>query len=59
MQLVAPDGSIPTLKPEEHQLDNILLGRQLLLLYGVTQNKRYLTAATFLYDQLAQQPRNA
>ncbi len=58
-QLVTPDGSIPTLKPEERQLDNILLGRQLLLLYGVTQNKRYLTAATYLYDQLAQQPRNA
>jgi len=55
--LLAPDGSIPTLKPEEHQLDNILLGRQLLLLYGVTQDKRYLTAATFLYRQLAQQPR--
>jgi unsaturated rhamnogalacturonyl hydrolase len=57
--LLAPDGSIPTLKPDEHQLDNILLGRQLLLLYGVTRNERYLTAATFLYDQLAQQPRNA
>jgi unsaturated rhamnogalacturonyl hydrolase len=57
-QLVQPDGSIPTLKPEEHQLDNILLGRQLLLLYGVTQNKRYLTAATTLYEQLQQQPRN-
>ncbi len=58
-QLVTPDGAIPTLKPEEQQLDNILLGRQLLFLYGVTQNKRYLTAATFLYGQLAQQPRNA
>ncbi len=57
--LVGADGSIPTLKPDEHQLDNILLGRQLLLLYGVTQNKRYLTAATFLYEQLQQQPRNA
>jgi unsaturated rhamnogalacturonyl hydrolase len=55
--LLAPDGSIPTLKPEEHQLDNILLGRQLLFLYRVTRNQRYLTAATFLYDQLAQQPR--
>lgn len=58
-QLVGPDGSIPTLKPEEKQLDNILLGRQLLLLYCVTQNKRYLTAATQLYDELRQQPRNA
>jgi unsaturated rhamnogalacturonyl hydrolase len=55
--LVAPDGSIPTLKPEEHQLDNILLGRQLLLLYRVTRIQRYLTAATYLYNQLAQQPR--
>ncbi len=56
--LLAPDGSIPTLKTEDHELDNILLGRQLLLLYRVTRNQRYLTAATFLYDQLAQQPRN-
>ena len=58
-QLVTPDGTIPTLKPEDHELDNILLGRQLLLLYRVTLDKRYLTAATFLNDQLAQQPRNA
>src|ERR1700722_7942900 len=55
--LLAPDGSIPTLKPEEHQLDNILLGRQLLLLYRVTRSQRYLIAAKFLSDQLAQQPR--
>lgn len=58
-QLVTPEGSIPTLKPEEHQLDNILLGRQLLFLYRVTLDKRYLTAATFLWQQLAAQPRNA
>jgi unsaturated rhamnogalacturonyl hydrolase len=57
--LLAPDGSIPTLKPEEHQLDNILLGRQLLLLYRVTRSQRYLIAAKFLSDQLAIQPRNA
>ena len=57
--LVTPEGAIPTLKPEEHELDNILLGRQLLFLYRVTQQKRYLTAATFLWNQLAQQPRNA
>jgi unsaturated rhamnogalacturonyl hydrolase len=57
--LVTPDGTIPTLKPEEHELDDILLGRQLLFLYRVTQQKRYLTAATFLWNQLARQPRNA
>ncbi len=58
-QLVLPGGSIPTLKVDEYELDNILLGRQLLLLYGVTQNQRYLTAAGVLYRQLLHQPRNA
>jgi unsaturated rhamnogalacturonyl hydrolase len=56
-ELVTADGAIPTYKPEENQLDSILMGRQLLRLYGVTQNKRYLTAATLLYDQLQKQPR--
>jgi len=56
-QFVGPDGSIPTLKLEEHQLDNILLGRQLLLLYGVTQNLRYERPATLLYQELTHQPR--
>lgn len=55
--LLAPDGSIPTYKYDEYQLDNILLGRQLLLLYGVTQKPIYLKAATQLYDQLEHQPR--
>jgi unsaturated rhamnogalacturonyl hydrolase len=54
---LAPDGSIPTWKPEENQLDSILMGRQLLLLYGVTLDKRYATAATALYQQLQRQPR--
>lgn len=55
--LLGPDGSIPTYKVEEYQLDNILLGRQLLLLYRVTQKPEYLKAATLLYDQLQNQPR--
>lgn len=53
-----PDGSIATYVPSQHQLDNILLGRQLLLLYRVTLNPRYAKAATFLFNQLQQQPRN-
>jgi unsaturated rhamnogalacturonyl hydrolase len=56
-QFVTPDGSIPTWNVEEYQLDNILLGRQLLMLYGVTQDKRYAKAATLLYEQLLHQPR--
>jgi unsaturated rhamnogalacturonyl hydrolase len=58
-QFVEADGSIPTRKLDEYQLDNILLGRQLLLLYGVTQDPRYAKAATLLYDQLQHQPRTA
>jgi len=58
-QFVETDGSIPTYKVEENQLDNILLGRQLLLLYGVTQDPRYAKAATLLYQQLVHQPRTA
>ena len=58
-QFVTPDGAIPTYRRDIEELDSILLGRQLLLLYGVTQDKRYLTAATLLYDQFAGQPRTA
>ena len=58
-QFVGPDGSIPTYKAEENQLDSILLGRQLLLLHAVTQDARYFKAATLLYNQLLQQPRTA
>ncbi len=58
-QYVSADGSIPTYRKDIRELDSILLGRQLLLLYGVTQDKRYLTAANILIDQLASQPRTA
>jgi unsaturated rhamnogalacturonyl hydrolase len=58
-QFVGPDGSISSYKREENQLDNILLGRQLLLLYGVTHDARYAKAATLLYEQLVHQPRTA
>lgn len=56
-QFVGSDGSIATWKPEENQLDDILLGRQLLLLYGVTRDSRYAKAAALLYQQLMHQPR--
>ena len=55
---VSSDGSLTTYDAGEQSLDNILLGRQLLLLYGVTQDKRYYKAATLLRQQLAQQPKN-
>ena len=57
-QFVPEDGTIPSRKLEEYQLDNILLGRQLLFLYAATKDERYAKAATVLYDQLQHQPRN-
>jgi unsaturated rhamnogalacturonyl hydrolase len=56
-QFVGADGSIPTYKAEDNELDSILLGRQLLLLYGVTRDARYAKASTLLYRQLMHQPR--
>ncbi len=56
--LITPDGSIPTYRPQENSLDNILLGRQLLLLYRVTQQAKYYKAALLLREQLSTQPRN-
>src|SRR5690348_14436291 len=56
---VSDDGTISTYKPEAYELDNVLLGRQLLLLYRVTQKKKYYLAAKTLREQLAQQPKNA
>jgi unsaturated rhamnogalacturonyl hydrolase len=58
-ELVAPDGSIPTYDPEANSLDNIALGRQLLLLYRVTRKAKYYQAALLLRKQLLTQPRNA
>ncbi|HEV2272711.1 MAG TPA: glycoside hydrolase family 88 protein [Acidobacteriaceae bacterium] len=56
--LVAPDGSIPAYHSQEHSLDNLLLGRQLLLLYRVTRQEKYYRAASLLRQQIASQPRN-
>jgi unsaturated rhamnogalacturonyl hydrolase len=58
-QFVGSDGSFTPAYQAEKPLDNILLGRQFLLLYGVTQDPRYAKAATLLYRRLFQQPRNA
>ena len=57
--LIGPDGSVPALKAGDHRLGEMLLGRQLMLLYGVTLKKRYYDAATALYRELRHQPRNA
>jgi unsaturated rhamnogalacturonyl hydrolase len=56
-QFVQSDGSISTYDPKADSLDNIALGRQLLLLYGVTHEVKYYKAASLLRQQLSTQPR--
>jgi unsaturated rhamnogalacturonyl hydrolase len=56
---VSAEGAISTYDQNAYSLDNVLLGRQLLLLYQVTQDKRYYEAANVLRRQLASQPKNA
>ena len=53
------DASGKAFTTDEHQLDNVELGRSIMLLYRVTQDPRYYTAAKFLISQLELQPRAA
>lgn len=56
---IQADGSISTYKPDNNALDDLALGRELLLLYGVTQDARYYKAAALLRQQLATHPRTS
>src|SRR5437879_1059939 len=58
-QFVDDDGTIKTYRLDDYNLDNILNGRVLLLLYKVTEREKYLKAATLLRDQLKTQPRTS
>jgi unsaturated rhamnogalacturonyl hydrolase len=54
---VTDDGTITGYKAEGHTLDDIELGRAVLLVYRETHEAKYAKAAKFLHDQLALQPR--
>jgi len=56
---VTDDGTITGYKADEHTLDDIEMGRAVLLVYRVTQQAKYYKAVKFLHDQLALQPRTA
>jgi unsaturated rhamnogalacturonyl hydrolase len=58
-KLVTPDGAISSYNSQAYALDDLLLGRQLLLLYRATQDKRYYKAAFLLRQQLLTQPKTA
>ena len=50
-------GEIRTYKASDYNLDNVLCGRILLLLYNVTGKDKYYKAALTLREQLKTQPR--
>src|SRR5580698_4350670 len=54
---VTDDGTIKDFKVNEHTLDDIEMGRAVLLVYRVTQQAKYAKAAKFLHGQLELQPR--
>jgi unsaturated rhamnogalacturonyl hydrolase len=56
---IGADGSIKGYPVEAHSLDNIEMGRAVMLVYRVTQEPKYYKAAKFIHDQLAVQPRTA
>jgi unsaturated rhamnogalacturonyl hydrolase len=58
-RLVDKEGNIRTYKLEDYNLDNVLCGRILLMLYNVTGQKQYYKAASTLREQLRQQPRTS
>ena len=56
---VADDGTIRTYRVEEYNLDNVLLGRMLLLLYRETKAEKYRKAADLVRSQLSKHPRTS
>jgi len=59
-RLVDKEGNInASYKPDDYNLDNILCGRLLLMLYKVTNQEKYYKAATQLRQQLKDQPRTS
>jgi unsaturated rhamnogalacturonyl hydrolase len=55
---IEADGTIRTFQMEEYNSDNIPPGRQLLQLYKLYKEPKYLIAATTLRNQISWQPRN-
>ncbi|HEX8142774.1 MAG TPA: glycoside hydrolase family 88 protein [Pyrinomonadaceae bacterium] len=58
-RFVSADGTIRAYKLEEYNIDNVLLGRVLLMLYKVTGQEKYGKAAALLREQLKTHPRTS
>jgi unsaturated rhamnogalacturonyl hydrolase len=58
-RFINEDGTIRTYKPDEYNIDTVLSGRNLLLLYKVTGQDKYRKAAASLREQLKTHPRTS
>lgn len=58
-RFVRDDGTIRTYELNEYNIDHVLNGRILLLLYNVTGQEKYRKAATLLREQLKTHPRTS
>jgi unsaturated rhamnogalacturonyl hydrolase len=58
-RFVQPDGVITGYDMQAYALNNILIGRELLMLYRATHQEKYRRAAETLRRQIATQPRTA
>jgi unsaturated rhamnogalacturonyl hydrolase len=58
-QYLNADGTIRTYKLDDYNIDNVLNGRVLLLLYKVTGQEKYRKAAALLREQLKSHPRTS
>ncbi|HKO99689.1 MAG TPA: glycoside hydrolase family 88 protein [Pyrinomonadaceae bacterium] len=58
-RFINDDGSIRTYKKDDYNIDNVLPGRNLLLLYKVTGQEKYRKAAALLREQLQSHPRTS
>ena len=56
-QMIQPDGTIKTYKPETYNIDNINAGKSLFTLYKVTGDEKYKKAAELIRSQLKTHPR--
>lgn len=56
-KFIQPDGTIRTYRQQEYNIDNVLCGRNLITLYKVTKDVKYLKAIQLLREQLRHQPR--
>ena len=58
-RFINEDGTIRTYKQDEYNIDTVLPGRNLLLLYKVTGQEKYRQAAALLREQLKTHPRTS